>query len=651
VKRVLACCLALCLYSSHPSQAASPPADQVLPSTTRAMVSIPRVEEFREKFSETQLGKLAADPLMKPFAEDMRSQIQDRLVKNQFQLNLTWEDVVAACGGELALASIQPDGDAKQHAAVLFIDVTGREEALARLLEESSKQLEARGAKRRVADHGGTEVVIQDLPRQRGETAAVSVVRFVANDTLVVGDHEGVCLKILDRLKKGDVTETLSQLPRYQATMDRVKKEAGDMKPQAQWYIDPFGYAEVARASQKGPKKRRKDMLAILKSQGFGAVEAAGGYVHLATGEQEVLHRTFVYAPGSEGKESRFQLAARMLDFPNDADWTLPNWVPRELATLARFQLNVGPAFEHSKTLVDAVAGDEGFFEALLTSLKDDPNGPKIDVRKDFVAHLNQRILVMSDHVLPITPQSERLLVAIEVTDEEAVRETVRRTLLTDPSAKKQEVAGVEVWEIINEKSQEEEDLEFSVDVGDPLAETPEEEEEPHLPNSAVTVAKGHFMVSTHVDFLQRVLRDLEAEDHLPKSDDYQRVQTHLEKLSASSDSLRYFSRTDEEYQPAYELIRAGKMPESESLLGRVLNRLWGPEDKDVLRKQRIDGSNLPEFEAIRAYLGPAGGYMRSEPNGWYVTGVLLNKQAQNSDSSEASAVTAEREDSSVRSE
>jgi len=189
------------------------------------------------------------------------------------------------------------------------------------------------------------------------------------------------------------------------------------------------------------------------------------------------------------------------------------------------------------------------------------------------------------------------------------------------------------------------------VDVGDPLAETPEEEEEPHLPNSAVTVAKGHFMVSTHVDFLQRVLRDLEAEDHLPKSDDYQRVQTHLEKLSASSDSLRYFSRTDEEYQPAYELIRAGKMPESESLLGRVLNRLWGPEDKDVLRKQRIDGSNLPEFEAIRAYLGPAGGYMRSEPNGWYVTGVLLNKQAQNSDSSEASAVTAEREDSSVRSE
>jgi hypothetical protein len=70
-----------------------------------------------------------------------------------------------------------------------------------------------------------------------------------------------------------------------------------------------------------------------------------------------------------------------------------------------------------------------------------------------------------------------------------------------------------------------------------------------------------------------------------------------------------------------------------------------------VLRKQRIDGSNLPEFEAIRAYLGPAGGYMRSEPNGWYVTGVLLNKQAQNSDSSEASAVTAEREDSSVRSE
>ena len=76
---------------------------------------------------------------------------------------------------------------------------------------------------------------------------------------------------------------------------------------------------------------------------------------------------------------------------------------------------------------------------------------------------------------------------------------------------------------------------------------------------------------------------------------------------------MRSFSRTDEEYRPTYELIRQGKMPESESLLGKLLNRLLGPEDEDVLREQQIDGSQLPDFEAVRRYLGPAGLFLRIE--------------------------------------
>jgi hypothetical protein len=279
--------------------------------------------------------------------------------------------------------------------------------------------------------------------------------------------------------------------------------------------------------------------------------------------------------------------------------------------------------------------------------LKDDPNGPKIDVREDFVAHLSQRITMISDHLHPITPQSERMLIAIGVEDEEAVRKTIEKTLETDPQARKLEVAGFAVWEIINSRDAGEEgpDLDLNIEIDDPLAPKAEDDDEPQLPNSAVTVAKGHFIVSTHVDFLQRILETRPEEDQLAKAEDFQLVQRHLEKLGAKSDSLRYFSRTDEEYHPTYELIRSGRMPEAESMLGRMLNRLMGPEDKDVLRKQSIDGSQLPEFEAVRRYLGPGGGYSRTEDDGWFVSGVLLNKQALYLDGSEASAVTASRPD------
>ena len=44
--------------------------------------------------------------------------------------------------------------------------------------------------------------------------------------------------------------------------------------------------------------------------------------------------------------------------------------------------------------------------------------------------------------------------------------------------------------------------------------------------------------------------------------------------------SSRSFAWTDRAVQPTYELIRQGKMPQSESLLGRTLNSLAGRRGK-----------------------------------------------------------------------
>ncbi len=48
-------------------------------------------------------------------------------------------------------------------------------------------------------------------------------------------------------------------------------------------------------------------------------------------------------------------------------------------------------------------------------------------------------------------------------------------------------------------------------------------------------------------------------------------------------------------------------MPESESLFARLLNVLFGEGKKGVTRTQQIDGRQLPEYELVRRYLGPAG--------------------------------------------
>ena len=189
---------------------------------------------------------------------------------------------------------------------------------MAKIGEELARQ----GARRSVKQAAGQELVIHELPRRRGEVEAELVVRFMVEDLLVIGTHEATCVQILQRLTSGSPQgELLQSLAAYRQIMDRVAAEAGQAPPQIRWYVDPFGYAQVLRAASGGPKKRRKDMLAILQNEGFDAIQALGGFVHLATGDYEMLHRTQIYAPAVAGAPEKYRLAARLLEFPNSHEW------------------------------------------------------------------------------------------------------------------------------------------------------------------------------------------------------------------------------------------------------------------------------------------------------------------------------------------
>jgi hypothetical protein len=66
-------------------------------------------------------------------------------------------------------------------------------------------------------------------------------------------------------------------------------------------------------------------------------------------------------------------------------------------------------------------------------------------------------------------------------------------------------------------------------------------------------------------------------------------------------------------------------------MFGKFLNRMLTTEvekEEGVLRKQKLDGSELPSFEAVRRYFGPAGRVLKSDADGWLLTGTVLNKEA-----------------------
>jgi hypothetical protein len=108
---------------------------------------------------------------------------------------------------------------------------------------------------------------------------------------------------------------------------------------------------------------------------------------------------------------------------------------------------------------------------------------------------------------------------------------------------------------------------------------------------------------------------------------DLQQVNASLEKMGATATCLRLFTRTDKAYHTSYELLRQGKMPESKSLFGMMLNRLLSPADDETVREQQIDGSQMPAFELVAKYLGPSGGFVTTETDGWFMSGCLLQKK------------------------
>ena len=634
-ERIAFALIALLVFSVSNSVAfAAVPCDQLMSHNTRGFASIPKIEELCTKWNQTQMGHLVRDEAMKPFIEDLKSQLRRKFTGVKDKLGIEFSDLREVASGEIGVGLVEYENE--RAVVSLAVDTTGNERRLEDLLVKVRQELTKRNATKSTAEVAGTELTIYDIPPQREKDSARTAVYFVKDQMLCATDNRTEAEEMLRRFAGGG--NSLADIKPYQSTMQECEKESGGISPQLRWYLDPFGYSRSVRSFNNGNEKQKgKDYISILSSQGFEAIQGAGGHVCLSVGgAYELLHRTSVYAPPVNGQPEKYELAMRMMDFPNSKKLQAQSWSPRKLACYRTFNCDLTNAFENFDTLFDAIAGYEDAFAGVLEGLEKDPYGPQVDVRRDFVAHLGQRLTLVTDYELPITPQCERFLLVIEVNDEGAIAETVRKFMESDRNAVKTMFEGKVVWEI-REAQQEVPDLDIDVidlDLLEPVEEVASNDNEVGggaLSSSAVCVRDGHLFIASHIDFLKEVFTNKGPQSNLSSAGDYREVDRAMSQLLPGAAAARFFMRTDEAYRPVYELLRQGKMPESETLLGRILNRLLTPpddEEEGILREQKIDGRQLPEFEMVRRYFSPAGTTVRSHNNGWFVVGATLSKLA-----------------------
>jgi len=627
--------------------AAEPSMDTLLPKTTVGFISATNSIRLAEQWNKTQLGKLMADPVMKPFQEDLRAQLQSQWSGLAERLGIHLDDLRGLATGEASLALLEPQPGTA--ATCLLLDVSGNVPKARTLMAKARVDLMARGAREAIQQIRGVPVYVYDVPLPEGEQVAVGqsgvaaaaataqTVYFLAGNLFGACDDLAVVREVLARLANGNSADSLSEVVGYRMVMKRCAADAPEHVSGIRWYVQPLGYVEATRAATPLQKRRKgKTIVEIMRNQGYAAFNAVGGYVDVSSDGYQILHRTAVFAPGP------YKESMKMFVFPNGKDFTPQSWVGRDVATYFTVYVDIQNAFDNFGPLYDEIIGEKGLWQQTIESMKPapigDPNGPQIDLRKELIANLGQRVTMVADYRLPITTTSERLLWAIETKDEAAVAKAIEKCVKNDPTIQKRVIDGHVVWEIV----EEEDDSgvpQLKVDV--PTL-TPKKEEgkakaqpkdddqdkEGHfLPHGAISVANGQLFVATHIDFLVKTLKPLAANDRLATQPAFQKIwDVTFGELGVKRQSSRSFSWTDRAVEPTYELIRQGKMPQSESLLGRTLNSLAAPGKKGLPRQQRIDGSKLPDFRVVGKALGPSTAAMTSEENGWFIKGVLMTK-------------------------
>ena len=624
---------------------------QLLPGHTKAWVSIPSIVRLQESFDTTQFGLLAKDKAIEPFIESLKSQFSDWAAEKNVRLGVKIENLDEIYSGEICLAGIVPSIAGQEiergsHGLVLLVDVSGREDKATNVLAEVNRRLVEKGAVQTKVDINGASVTLSTVEKGKRLRSSQTTLQTIYDGWLLASDNEKIFRDVIFRLAttKPDALkpDALAAQPAFKTVAERT--DFGPDESQLKWFVDPFGYIQLAQAladDEKDTREHRDDWAKILKGQGFDVLKGAGGQLGFMLDDHEVLHRTFIYAPQTNLAKKEQERVFGLFDFTNKSGKTVTpsDWVPNNLSAFFVGKWDFSSALENVGFLYDAFLDDPGAFERVLQDFKNDPD-MQLNIRK-LIGQLDSEWTILSATAKPIDGNSERVAIAFKLkadADGDFVLDSVRRAI-GNGRATKINLGGKTVIEVDSETSDAEDEIPDDLDIfDDPLEgeglddEEPEEEVFTLFDKKYFGVEHGHLIVANHKDYMKQVLANKQKQK-LADMTDYGRVDAALQKLVDNKIfSARQFGRLDKALEANYELLRQGKMEQSTTVLAKIVNQIFKSGSQDAKENstelKRLDGKELPAdyAKAIAPYLGIMGWAMEVEEGGWRISGCVLKR-------------------------
>ena len=632
----------------------------LLPTSTRFWVSVEDLRRLETNVANTQIGKLSRQDTLAPFFASFEQQLRDSLNSNGIKFGLDIASVEQLQTGEVAIAGVLPnfaEGEKPvpgSHGVVVLIDVSPDMIAAEDFLSDAAEKMKKRGAKL-------AEVKIQetDVSKWSIEVKAAKIARTqtsfvtIVDGWVLASDNESIFTNVLRRIKSKEKAPASDSLSGYEPfTTVKSKTRVENVRPDLEWYVDPLGYARLADAlaEERTDIRQPKDRpLETLSKEGLDALKAAGGFVSFSTAEQDVLHRSLLYANKLKAVDAAQKRLFNLLDFapPGSSVAEPPAWVPVDVAGYFTLTWDVNKAFENLGPMFDAVSGKEGTFESLLDEMKKVPDF-KVDIRK-MVQSIGNRMTVVAKTEEPITEASEKMIIGIDLkpgVDEEWLIRSIGRARKAKVKKLGGFLAVIDDQTVIEEDDgplgdvPDIDDIENDIDDIDDIEDDEidedkeeEDEEDPRvtvLTRRIMAIRGGVLFICNDKEFLKQFL-SRKPGSKLGSAADFARMGDQLDRLTDPRNvRLRMFNRLDHMLKTNYEMMRMGKMAESETFIARILNRIHGNKaGPDEKRKPLIDGSDLPaDFDNEMApFLGQSGWAMETTDFGWRFSGCVMAKE------------------------
>lgn len=613
--------LVACPAAAHAQQKE---AYDLLSPETQAVVWVRDGNELLERWHRTQLSKLTEDEAIAPFFREKRQEIEKRLMDAGWRLNIRPEDLSEHLTGQVAVAwTVEAATPIKPYTVALIADVENDEQINARMMQQFEGQFDPAKAKKQTFAYDGTTVTRYSLPPRPGEyieqLSYLAIVPGAAGEQslLLASDDKTLIQDLIDRAKGKSTAAKLSE----DSVFVKGRALAGvSGQGQVEYFIRPLGFAKVIRAIAGKRSKSNTDILAALENQGFGAIECVCGELLLGGAQLDLQHRGYLYS------QKPFTKSARLLDFPNEASHVIPNFVGAGISSLLVTSWNAKEAFWAAEGLVDDIAGTPGVFEEVINGIKNDPNGPRIDIRQVLPIFTNDIYSISDNREGEAAVDSRRNLIALKLNDAAEMTRVLNQAMKGEPDAEPVDFNGHRIWKVVRPDEVPLPDDDFG-DFAPPPEQAADENDQPWLSNWAITVHGDFLMFASHVEMIQDAIEQANLNEVSPlvTTPDYERVIAAISEIYGDEPGSAWkILRSDKAFRIQYELFRKGELRRSESMLASILDRLVQADDEMEAKEQKISGEGLPEFSAITKYLQPSGLKVRSTDEGWEFGSLIL---------------------------